>query len=65
LDAVWSGFDPEVRRQLDGIRRQVARRHETPTKEWPLTLVEEHNLLLVVREWPGGEVTAYLASTLS
>ena len=35
--------------------------HQTPTTEWPLTFVDEFDELLVVREWPGGVITAYLA----
>jgi hypothetical protein len=57
---MWSGFDPEVRRQLDLIRQMVARRYESPTREWPL-IVEELDTILVVREWPGGSLTAYTA----
>ena len=57
---MWPGSDPDLRRQLDSIREMVALRHETPTKEWPLTLVEELDEVLVVREWPGGRMTAYM-----
>jgi len=59
---MWSGFDPELRRQLDSIRQMVARQHQTPTREWPLIFVDQHNLLLVVREWPDGSLTAYATS---
>jgi hypothetical protein len=38
------------------------RSHQTPTKEWPLVFVGECEAMLVVREWPGGEVTAYAVS---
>ena len=59
---MWSGFDPELRRQLDSIRQMVTRQHQTPTREWPLIFVDQHNLLLVVREWPDGSLTAYATS---
>lgn len=62
---MWNGFDPELRRQLGTIRDMVARRYQTPTKEWPLVFVPEQNALLVVREWPSGEVTAYATSEYS
>ena len=37
--------------------------HQSPSKEWPLVVVSEFESLLVIREWPGGEVTAYTTST--
>jgi hypothetical protein len=55
---MWSGFDPDLRRQFNSIRQLVRLRHQTPTREWPL--VVSHHALLVVREWPDGSVTAYL-----
>ena len=60
---MWPGFDPNVVRALATIREMVALQHQTPTREWPLVLVEEHHALLVVREWPDGSVTAYAADT--
>jgi hypothetical protein len=57
----WSGFDPELRRQLDTIRQMVALTHQTPTREWPLIVIEDNRALLVVREWPDGSITAYVA----
>ena len=59
---MWYGFDPEIRRQLDGVRRMVALQRQTPTREWPLIAIDQHDALLVVREWPDGSITAYLAS---
>ena len=59
---MWYGFDPEIRRQLDSLRQMVARQRQTPTREWPLIAIEHHDALLVVREWPDGSITAYLAS---
>ena len=35
---------------------------QSPVKEWPLVFVEEFGSLLVVREWPGGNITAFTAS---
>ena len=60
---MWNGFDPVIRKDLSTIRQLVALRHQTPTKEWPLVLVEdaEQPALLVVREWPDGSLTAYTA----
>jgi len=46
-------------RDLAAIRDMVSRQHQTPTKEWPLVHVDEYHVLLVVREWPDGSVTAY------
>ncbi len=62
---MWSGFDPELRRQFDSIRQMVALRHQTPTREWPLIFMEQHDALFVVREWPDGSMTAYAASVHS
>lgn len=60
---MWAGMDPELRRQLDSLREMVRLRHQSPSKEWPLVFVEEFDALLVIREWAGGEITAYAAST--
>jgi hypothetical protein len=46
-------------RDLAAIRDMVSRQQQTPTKEWPLVYVAEDHMLLVVREWPDGSVTAY------
>jgi hypothetical protein len=62
---MWSGLDPELRRQLDYVRQMVSLRHQTPTREWPLVFSHEHHELLVVREWPDGSVTAYMMSDQS
>jgi len=43
----------------------VARRYQTPTKEWPLIFIEEQDLLFVMREWPDGAITAYATSEYS
>ncbi len=62
---MWSGIDPELRKQLEHIRQMVKRSHQSPTKEWPLVFVEELDELLVVREWAGGHITAYTTSEYS
>ena len=59
---MWSGFDPELLRQLATIRQLAALSHRTPTREWPLVFVKQHDALLVVREWPDGSITAYTTS---
>ena len=59
---MWSGFDPELRRQFEHIRLMVKLSHQTPTREWPLVFLDEHDSLLVVREWPDGSITAYAAA---
>jgi hypothetical protein len=59
---MWAGMDPELRRQLESIKAMVRLRHQNPSREWPLVFVGEHNALLVIREWAGGEITAYTAS---
>jgi hypothetical protein len=59
---MWSGFDPEVQRKLALTKEIVARRWQTPTSEWPLVVVREHNALLVIREWPDGTITAFTMS---
>jgi hypothetical protein len=58
---MWSGFDP-VFRQLQIIRDMAALQHQTPTHEWPLIFVDEHDALLVIREWPNGSMTCYTTS---
>jgi hypothetical protein len=58
---MWSSLDPELRRQLANIRQMVALQRQTPTREWPMISVEDDRALLVVREWPDGSITAYLA----
>lgn len=65
LVIMWCYFDPELRRQLEHVRQMVRRTHQTPTREWPLLFVDQHNELLVVREWPDGSMTAYLTSEYS
>ena len=61
---MWQGFDPEIRQQLTALKEMTSRRHQTPTKEWPLIFVEEHDALLVVREWPDGSITAFATSEI-
>jgi hypothetical protein len=58
---MWPGWDPEIRRNLESIRQLVRLTHQSPTHEWPLIFEEQHGLLLVVREWPDGSITAYTA----
>jgi hypothetical protein len=60
---MWPGFDPHVMRALATMRDMVALQHQTPIREWPLVFIEEHDVLLVVREWPDGSITAYAAET--
>lgn len=62
---MWSGFDPEFVRQLGVIRQMVSLRYKSPTREWPLILVEDRDEWLVVREWSDGSITAYLTSERS
>jgi hypothetical protein len=56
---MWEAFDSETKRQLATIKEMTALRSQTPTGEWPLVFIEEHDVLLVVREWPNGALTAY------
>jgi hypothetical protein len=60
---MWHGFDPETQRLMTWTRDQLARSRQTPTREWPLVVVDEHDALLVIREWPDGAITAYTADT--
>jgi hypothetical protein len=60
---MWQGFDPETQRLMTWTRDQLARSRQTPTREWPLVVVDEHDALLVIREWPDGAITAYTADT--
>ena len=62
---MWFGFDPELRQQFDTIRQMSRLSRQTPTREWPLVFVEEHDSLFVVREWPDGSLTAYATSDIS
>jgi hypothetical protein len=59
---MWSGFDPEFVRQLGVIRQMVTLRYQSPTGEWPVIFLRDRDELLVVRQWPDGTLTAYLAS---
>ena len=61
---MWQGFDPEITRDLMAVKAQVSRRFQNPTREWPLVFVGEHDALLVVREWPSGEITVYWTSEI-
>lgn len=56
---MWNGLDPSIRRDLSTIRKLVALSHQMPTREWPLIYLEDHDALLVIREWPDGSLTAY------
>jgi hypothetical protein len=58
---MWHGLDPDLQRQLDFVRAAFRRSRQTPTNEWPVLHVEERDALLVVREWPDGTLTAYIA----
>jgi hypothetical protein len=62
---MWHGMDPNVWNDLERIRELVKLRYENPTRQWPLVFVEEFDALLVVREWPGGQMTAYATSEYS
>ena len=62
---MWYGLDPDIQRQLATIKEISRRRFQTPTREWPLVVVEDHDALLVVREWPDGSLTAYACTDLS
>jgi len=62
---MWSSFDPELRQQWTVIRELVGLQHQTPTREWPLAYIEEHDALLVIREWPNGSMTSYAVSDAS
>jgi hypothetical protein len=57
---MWHGLDPELSRQLAGIRDMVSRQRQTPTREWPWIVDDAAREVLVVREWPDGAITAYL-----
>jgi len=61
---MWQGMDDDMKKQLTTIKDLVALRHQTPTKEWPLIFVPEHDAMLVVREWPDGSITAYATSEI-
>jgi hypothetical protein len=62
---MWSGFDPQLRRDLENIRQMVRLQHQTPTREWPFVVDNPDDELLVVREWPDGSLTAYLTTKFS
>jgi hypothetical protein len=62
---MWPGFDANLRQQLEVIREMVALQRQTPTREWPLIYIEEHDALLVIREWPNGSMTSYAMSESS
>jgi hypothetical protein len=56
---MWYGFDPEILQQLAAIKGQTRRLHSAPVNEWPVHFKED-NVVLVVREWPNGELTAFV-----
>ena len=56
---MWPGLDPKLLRELQTIRQLVGLTHQTPVREWPLSVIPEHDVLFVVREWPDGTITAY------
>ena len=56
---MWSGFDPEILRDLKTVRQLVQLTRQTPSREWPLLYVEKQDAIFVVREWPDGSLTAY------
>ena len=58
---MWPGFDPHVVQALATLRLLVALQRQTPTREWPLVFVQEHDAILILREWPDGSITAYAA----
>jgi hypothetical protein len=59
---MWYEFDPEMKRDLAAVKTLTSLSHQAPTNEWPVIFVEEHDALLVIREWPNGEMTAYWTS---
>jgi hypothetical protein len=61
---MWANFG-DMHQEFAKIRRMVALQHQTPTQEWPLVFVDEHDLLLVVRSWPDGTMTAYATAEYS
>ena len=60
---MWSGLDPKLLRELQTIRQLVRLTNQTPVHEWPLSVIPEHDVLFVVREWPDGTFTAYTMAT--
>jgi len=56
---MWYGFDADIKRQLAAIKDMTRRRNSTPQNEWPVVFKED-NVVLVVREWPNGELTAFV-----
>jgi hypothetical protein len=61
---MWQGFDPEIIRDLAAVKALVRLTRQTPTREWPLVFVDDYDALLVVREWPDGQLTAYWTSEI-
>ena len=59
---MWHGMNPNSLPELVHLRAMVALQRQTPSREWPLLYLEEHDALLVVREWPDGSITAYTVS---
>ena len=59
---MWSGFDPQLCRDWENIRRMISLSHQSPTSEWPLLVENAGGELLVVREWADGSLTAYLTT---
>ena len=59
---MWHDLNPNSWPELVSLRARLSLTRQTPTREWPLFYLEEHDALLVVREWPDGSVTAYTKS---
>ena len=56
---MWYGPNPNAMPEFERLRALVARQRQTPTSEWPLIYLEDEDMLLVVRTWPDGSITAY------
>ena len=59
---MWSGIDPELRRQYDTLRTMVRLSRQSPAKEWPLGSNHRVRIAPGDREWPVERTTAYTAS---
>jgi hypothetical protein len=55
----WPDFDPALKRDLAALKALTNLSHQVPAREWPLWFDADHDTMLVVREWPNGEITAY------
>ena len=57
--SMWDGLNPNLLPEFINLRAMIALQRQTPTAEFPLIFMEEHDVMFVVRTWPDGSITCY------